>query len=870
MNESNGTDFDPGALLRGRGLRKEYGSAEGLVRAVDDVDVDVAPGETLAIMGPSGCGKSTLLHLLGGLDRPSSGQVWLGGQRLDTMSERGLARMRRRSVGFVFQAFHLMDELTALENIELPALLAGCSARAARRRAIELLEQVELSDRATHLPSALSGGQRQRVAIARALANEPTIVLADEPTGNLDSGSTLDVLRLFDRLRAGGQTLVIVTHDERIAATADRLVSMRDGTFVDETRFGGRDGESRVARRDRGLSAMGGRIRLISRLAGRDVRRRWTESLLLVLAIAAGAATLTLGLLLHNVTTQPYSETQAATRGADVVAQSSSLQNGTTSPADLAALEALSHAKGVVASSGPYPMTTAVLRTPTVRGGADIEGRSESPAAVDQPLVTSGTWVRPGGVVVERSFAQAGNIEVGQTITLNGRPFRVDGIAVTAAFSPYPQTGCLAGCAFGSLAFDSSDVGLMWTTEDEARSLATTNAPLTYFTNLKLSDPEQAVSLAGAPVQTGVGGAPTTTTPSLVSAEEIAFWDSSIIRNEQTVVLVGASLLTILSIASVAVLVGGRMADQMRRVGLLKAIGGTPGLVASVLMAEYLFLALVGAGVGLLAGWLFAPVLTEPGAGFLGSASRPPLTVSEVLVVGGVALGVAVVAALVPALRAARTSTVRALADSARPPHRSNILVKVSARLPVPLLIGLRVMARRLRRTALSVLSIFVTVSGIVAVLIVHGQLDASGHDSIDGLLNPKFARANEVLFIITVSLVILAAVNAVFITRAIAQDARHTSAVTRALGATPQQVTAGLSLAQTLPALLGALLGFPGGFLLYGAAKHGDQAATLPPLPDVLAVIVGAVVLVALLTALPVRWAGRRPVASILQAELA
>ena len=229
-------------LLRARGLRKEYGAAEGLVRAVDDVDVDVARGETLAIMGPSGCGKSTLLHLLGGLDRPDSGQVWLAGQRLDTMSERALARLRRRSVGFVFQAFHLMEELTALENIELPALLAGCSPRAARQRALELLEQVELSDRSTHLPSALSGGQRQRVAIARALANEPAVVLADEPTGNLDSAATLDVLRLFDRLRLAGQTLVIVTHDERIAATADRLVTMRDGAFVDETRLAGGTG----------------------------------------------------------------------------------------------------------------------------------------------------------------------------------------------------------------------------------------------------------------------------------------------------------------------------------------------------------------------------------------------------------------------------------------------------------------------------------------------------------------------------------------------------------------------------------------------------------------------------------------------------
>jgi ABC-type lipoprotein export system ATPase subunit len=226
-------------IIRTVGLQKQYGRDESLVRAVDDVDLEVAPRETVAIMGPSGCGKSTLLHLLGGLDRPSAGEVWLNGTRIDQLSERGLANVRRRQVGFVFQAFHLMDELTATENVELPALLAGRSPRQARTRAVELLDEVGLADRAGHLPSALSGGQRQRVAIARALVNKPLVVLADEPTGNLDSTATLDVLRLFDRLHLSGLTLVIVTHDERVAATADRLLSMRDGVLVDETRLTG-------------------------------------------------------------------------------------------------------------------------------------------------------------------------------------------------------------------------------------------------------------------------------------------------------------------------------------------------------------------------------------------------------------------------------------------------------------------------------------------------------------------------------------------------------------------------------------------------------------------------------------------------------
>ena len=230
---------DDGALLSCCGLRKTFGKDAGLVRAVDGVDLDVAAGETVAIMGPSGCGKSTLLHLLGGLDRPSGGEVRLAGSRVDQMSERALARLRQDSVGFVFQAFHLMDELTAVENVELPALLAGRPARTARRRATELIERVGLADRARFLPTALSGGQRQRVAIARALANEPLVVLADEPTGNLDSAATLEVLRLFESLHVAGQTLVIVTHDSRIAATADRMISMRDGVFIDETRLTG-------------------------------------------------------------------------------------------------------------------------------------------------------------------------------------------------------------------------------------------------------------------------------------------------------------------------------------------------------------------------------------------------------------------------------------------------------------------------------------------------------------------------------------------------------------------------------------------------------------------------------------------------------
>jgi putative ABC transport system ATP-binding protein len=233
MNDS------PAVLVHAKGLRKDYGSGEGLVRALDAVDLDVNRGEAVAVMGPSGCGKSTLLQLIGGLDRPSAGELSVAGQRVDGLSERALAYFRRDEIGFVFQAFHLMDELTAQENVELPALLAGYSPNEARTRATTLLEEVDLADRTRHLPSMLSGGQRQRVAIARSLVNDPAIVLADEPTGNLDSAAAFQVLGLLESLRAKGLTLVIVTHDERIATTADRLISMRDGAFVDETHLTG-------------------------------------------------------------------------------------------------------------------------------------------------------------------------------------------------------------------------------------------------------------------------------------------------------------------------------------------------------------------------------------------------------------------------------------------------------------------------------------------------------------------------------------------------------------------------------------------------------------------------------------------------------
>ena len=222
-------------VLEARSLVKTYDTGGANVSALRGVDVTIERGEFVAIMGPSGCGKSTLLHLLAGLDRPTSGEVWLDGQRIDELSETELARLRRRKVGFVFQFFNLVPTLSAVENVELPLLLVGRRRKEARRSASNLLTELGVGDKDSSAPIQLSGGQQQRVALARALANTPDIVLGDEPTGNLDSAATRDVLGLLRGARDRGQTLLIVTHDARVAAVADRVLALRDGRVADDT-----------------------------------------------------------------------------------------------------------------------------------------------------------------------------------------------------------------------------------------------------------------------------------------------------------------------------------------------------------------------------------------------------------------------------------------------------------------------------------------------------------------------------------------------------------------------------------------------------------------------------------------------------------
>jgi len=235
-------------LLEAVGLERLHGTGDGAVAALRGVDLAVAAGEFVAVTGPSGCGKSTLLNLLGGLDRPTAGEVRLAGERLDDASEARRARLRRRELGFVFQFFNLIGNLTVADNVELPALLAGVPAREARRRGAELLGRLGLAEVRSRVPGDLSGGQQQRVAIARALVNRPSVLLADEPTGNLDTAATREVLAILQERHAEGQAIVLVTHDLRVASAAERIVRMRDGRIAGETALAGGDARAALAR----------------------------------------------------------------------------------------------------------------------------------------------------------------------------------------------------------------------------------------------------------------------------------------------------------------------------------------------------------------------------------------------------------------------------------------------------------------------------------------------------------------------------------------------------------------------------------------------------------------------------------------------
>jgi ABC-type lipoprotein release transport system permease subunit len=611
-----------------------------------------------------------------------------------------------------------------------------------------------------------------------------------------------------------------------------------------------------------------GRLFLVARLAMRDLRHRPVQALLLLLAIAAGAATLTLGLSLRGTTNNPYGRTRAATNGPDVVA--TVFTGGSNAPAsltkakpgdtnqgsssyqpDTAALMPLEKASGVVAHSGPFPVTWTTLHNGQTTGGAEVEGRSSALSSVDQPKLLHGGWVRPGGVVVEEGFASALGLRVGDRVNLGGTNFALVGTAVSAAVPAYPNTCARAEGCFLTNAPAHTNPGLVWATQADAAHIAGTYGRDAYFLNLKLKDSTSAPAFADR-----FDASTSPTAPYLLTWQQIRAGDARTLAEVRVILTTGSWLLALLAVASVAIVVGGRMVQQQRHVGLLKAVGGTPWLVAVVLLVEHVLVALAAAGMGLLIAWLTAPLIDSPGAGLLGAPSGPSLDGITVALALALALGVATVATLVPAIRASRQSTVTALNDSARGPRRRDAVIRFSGHLPVPLLLGVLLAARRPRRLLLSVFSVAVTVSGLVTVMIVHAT-------SARFALGPGVAQATTV---ISVMLVVLTAVNAAFIAWTTLLDARHSAALARALGATPKQITAGLTGAQLLPALLGSLLGIPAGIGFYTVAKTGPGVTALPSPLSLVALVVAILIVIAVFIAIPTRLGVHQPVAQILQ----
>lgn len=574
------------------------------------------------------------------------------------------------------------------------------------------------------------------------------------------------------------------------------------------------------------------------RLVRGDIKRRRVQSLMLVVMIAATTATLTLSLALQGVTDSPFAHTRAATKGPDVAGLFQRGFHGTAGT--LSQFGALAHAPGVTNSSGPFPVTESELAYDGHTVRVHAEGRDRDQATLDQPLLTAGRWTTPGGVVIERSFADALGVDIGDTIHLSGRALTVRGIAVTSAMP-------------------TSDP-LVWLDTRTLRTLPDRSQPLWYALNLKLADPTAAGAFAAAH-----------NTPNAAwffeSWQEIRADDTTAIADERQLLVMGSVLLAIIAVAGIAVMVGGRMAEQTRRVGLLKAVGATPRLVALVLMAENLLLAAAGTIAGLAVGRLVAPALTNPGASLIGNAGTPTLNATAIVLAAALAAVVAVAATGVPALRGARTSTIRALNDPARPPHRHDGMIDLSARLPVPLLLGVRLIARRPRRTQLAIASVAIAVATFVATLMMRHTtvlgvkvagniLAAAKQDSLDHVGN-----------ILSVILVIIAAINLLFTTWATVLDAQRPTALARSLGATPGQVTGGLASAQLLPGVIAAIIGIPVGLVFYLAAG-GNPTQSSPPILTMLAVIPATLIAIAILTAVPARVGANRPVAEVLRSD--
>ena len=414
-------------VLEARQLAKTYETGGAKVLGLRGVDISIERGEFVAIMGPSGCGKSTLLNLLAGLDRPTAGEVWLDGERIDGLSETELARLRRRKVGFVFQFFNLVPTLSAVENVELPLLLVGRRRREARRSANELLSDLGIPEKHGAAPGELSGGQQQRVALARALANRPDVVLADEPTGNLDSAVGSRRARALSR-GPGARADAAARHARR-----ERRLGSRPGDHAPRRPGCRRDPAGcRPPGRSAARAAEPGMTALLFRLAFAGIRSRLLASALTIAIAGAASATIVLALEVRSSGLDPWQQTFDAANGAHVLAY-------VPSQADAHALAEL---PGVTERGAPVPLVTATVGPPGSTDRVFLAGLSGR-TAVNMPVLTAGSPLREDGIVLERSLANALGIEVGDTLAVTSRRGSIDlpvlGTAVVPSQPRYPR-----------------------------------------------------------------------------------------------------------------------------------------------------------------------------------------------------------------------------------------------------------------------------------------------------------------------------------------------------------------------------------------------------------------------------------------------
>ncbi|SDK82023.1 putative ABC transport system permease protein [Nonomuraea maritima] len=595
-----------------------------------------------------------------------------------------------------------------------------------------------------------------------------------------------------------------------------------------------------------------GSLTLVLRLVLADVRRHRAQAALLLLAVTVATATLASGWSLSDVNDALYERTRAATAGPDLVVLS-----GDTGRAVTSVLRTLADDREVVAHHGPYRVVYADLTTRgSLSSAVVVHGFAEKPAAVNRPLVTSGRWVRPGGTVLERGFATALGVEVGDDVTIAGRTYPVVGIAVTAATSIYPWAAQI-----GPGGGPSDYSGLAWMTVADARTLASSHdLPVTLAMDLKLRDPAATEAFRHSQHVTGVR-------VNFHSWQFRAQQDDVILKRSRPILVVGSWLLGLLAVTGVAALAAGRAAEQIRRAGLLKAVGATPGLIAAVLLTEYLALALAGDALGLLIARLALPAVASPTASRLGDPDGP--TGAAVVAATVLALAVAALSTLRPTLRAVRTATVTALAAPVQQPRHRPWLTALSALLPTPLLLGLRLTARRPGRAVLQACCTATAVVAMVAVLTQHAQPERGyGLGGSSVLPNLRGEHDRQLLLAVTVLLLALAVVNTVTLTWTTAMEAQANLAIARTLGATPGQVTAGLSVAQLLAGLPGAIAGVPlgQGLLSIFAAPN----AVDPPSSWLAGAVLVAVLATAALTALPARLLSRTSVARVLSAETA